>query len=262
MLRKFGSFALSLAVCGCAGSDDPRGEGSAASVGSETSDTQEEVDDDASTSTTSDPSSTSTTTSTSTSSSTTDATTTSGSDDSADSSCPVGVQGCPCDEGSCSGELVCVEDMCEAPLQCPADAYEPNDSEETAVYLGEINDNDNNGDSFSAVLSYGDEDWFTYTGDDDAFYIVDPERELVADGDLRLCKFAECLNGLENTEITCPPGTSSATSPAGRPGCCGSSGFKMGVFDCASTTEDSAYIYLRLDQGVQQCVQYTLNYHY
>jgi hypothetical protein len=146
--------------------------------------------------------------------------------------------------------------------QCPADVSEPNDSEEEAQSLGQFNDCDGNGGSISGVLSLGDEDWFTYTGTDAFGCIVDPEREIVTEGSLRICKFAECLNGLENTELTCPPGTQSATSPAGRPGCCGSSGFKMGVFDCAGTINDSANVYIRIDQGVPQCTQYTLNYHY
>jgi hypothetical protein len=174
-----------------------------------------------------------------------------------------GAEGCPCDSGACADDLLCIEDACEATQVCNADDNEPNESEVDALNFGEINDNDDSGGSVAGVLDHGDdEDWFTYTGDDDLGYVVDPTREIVTDGELRICKFAECLDGLEITEIACPPGTNEDTSPAGRPGCCSDEGFEMGAFNCGDTSEDSAYIYIRLDQPVQQCVSYTLNYHY
>jgi hypothetical protein len=267
-MRRFHHFApvaLFLAVLACADSDDvPMG---AATDGDDAEGAMDTEDD-------ADPSTTSTsTTSTSTTSTSApddddgsdDGNDDDGSDDGEDETgevCPAGTEACPCDDDACDGDLLCVQDACEAPISCPADINAPNDSEENAAYLGQINDCNWNGGTVEGVLSWGDEDWFHYTGTDAFGCWVDPAREIVADADLRICKFFECLNGIENTEFTCPPGTSSATSPAGRPGCCGSSGFKMGVYDCAGTSNDSAHVFIRIDQGAQQCVAYTFDYHY
>ena len=258
--RRLATLAVSIVLSACAGSDGGRAEGSSEDGSSTSGETGlETTETSTSTSTTS--ASTSSTSTSSTSAPSDDDSTTADDDDTGPA-CPPGSTGCPCDEGACDGDLVCFEGVCETALQCPADVNEPNDSEADAMSLGTITDCDSSGSSLSGVLSLGDEDWFTYIGDDVFGCLVDPEREIVTDGSLRICKFAECLNGLPNTEITCPPGTQSAMSPAGRPGCCGSSGFKMGVFDCAGTIDDDARIYIRIDQGVPQCTQYTLNYHY
>lgn len=256
-----GFFTLVLTLAACAG-----GEGGGADEASAGYDVGDGTGSDvgSGTSTSAD---TSTTSSTSSTASTTSSTT--GAEDSATDEgedtgepCPLGSESCPCDAGVCDDGLACIEDVCEMPLECPADENEPNDGEQSATSLGEFNDCDGNGGSVSGVLGLGDEDWFTYIGDDDFGCIVDPDREIVTDGAVRICKFAECLNGLPNTDLSCPPGTMSAMSPAGRPGCCGSSGFNMGVFNCTGTIDDSAYIYIRIDQGSPQCVEYTLNYHY
>jgi hypothetical protein len=171
--------------------------------------------------------------------------------------------GCPCDRGACESEGVCVDGTCEAYEMCFADMYEPNDDESTAVDLGMINDDDGNGGSVAGVLDHEDDaDWYMYVGDDDVGYVVDPTRELVADAPVRLCKFAECLDGLAVTEANCPPGTDIAMSPDGRPGCCSDQGWEQGAFNCADATEDSATMWIRVDQAGAQCVQYTVNYHY
>lgn len=159
--------------------------------------------------------------------------------------------------------MLCVADMCEEPLVCAADDNEENDDEEGAVDLGEINDNDNSGSSVAGVLDHADDaDWFVYVGDDDVGFVVDPTREITADGGLRLCKFLECVDGIDVTEAPCPPGTTDATSPAGRPGCCDDTGFEMGALNCTGTSEDAATVYIRIDQPSQQCVEYTLQYHF
>jgi hypothetical protein len=143
----------------------------------------------------------------------------SGEGSSSGGACPAGMLGCPCDMGGCDSDGVCVAGLCEALEMCPADMYEPNDDEAAAVDLGTINDDDDNGGSVAGVLDHeADADWFSYVGDDDVGYVVDPTRDVTADAPVRLCKFAECLEG--TTEVNCPPGTDMAMSPGGRPGCC------------------------------------------
>lgn len=134
---------------------------------------------------------------------------------------------------------------------------EPNDSEDTARDLGAINDCDSNGAQIAHSLEVGDVDWFRYQGSDNFGCVVDPTRSLVTTGELRMCKFAECLEG--EVSVTCEDGSSPATSPNLHPGCCHTTGFGMDV-DCPGT-DDDAIITIRFDQNTT-CADYVLDYHY
>lgn len=134
-----------------------------------------------------------------------------------------------------------------------------NDAEATATYVGLISDDDDDASSFSGVLADGsDVDWYTYSGVDTLGYTVDPTRSFSA-GQFRVCKFAECINAAPTT-VTCNDGSSSATSPAGRKGCCYTSAFSIDV-DCEGEDDDTK-IYVRVDQATSACASYTISYHY
>jgi hypothetical protein len=179
-----------------------------------------------------------------------------------DGGCPLGSEGCPCNAGICESDLSCLEDTCQS-SECDGDVFEPNDVEAEATDLGEINDNDGNGGVVSGSLHLaGDVDWFRYSGNDDVTGNVDPERELVASGGLRLCKFIECGNGLAETEFECPVGTQYALSTMARPGCCASDGIALPDLNCTGVTEDNSTVYIRLDQPDAACVTYAVSYHY
>lgn len=214
-------------------------------------------------------SSSSTTDDSTTSSSTTDEPETSSTTDEPESSsssggCPVGSEGCPCDAGECDGTLVCFEDNCVGVMVCEDDGVEPNESEAGASFLGEINDNDGNGSSVSGVLDGEDDvDWYVYAGDDDIGNIVDPFRSISADGGFRFCKFAECPDdSIAETEFPCPEGATEATSPDGRPGCCADDIIHVPDANCPGI-DDSMDIYIRVDgAGADECVGYTVNFHF
>lgn len=175
--------------------------------------------------------------------------------------CPLGSEGCPCSAGTCDGDLQCLEGTCQT--VCEEDVFEPNDEEATPTDLGEINDNDGNGGIVSASLHHaGDVDWYRYAGNDDITGNVDPARELVASGGVRLCKFLECDNGLAETEFECPAGTQYALSTMARSGCCASDGFALPDLNCNGVTEDNAAVYIRVDQPEPACVTYSVSYHY
>jgi hypothetical protein len=178
-----------------------------------------------------------------------------------DDGCPLGSEGCPCNAGVCDDDLECLDGTCQ--VVCTEDLYEPNDAEDAATDLGEIDDDDDHGGVLSASLHHvGDVDWFRYYGNDDFPSVVDPTRELVASGGLRLCKFLECDAGLVETEFECPVGTQYALSPMARPGCCASDGFALANLDCAGVTEDNTTVYIRVDQPEPACVTYSISYHY
>lgn len=188
--------------------------------------------------------------------------TTDGPTDTSTGGCVPGTEGCPCDAGACEGELLCLGDVCQA-AQCDGDVFEPNDDEAAPTDLGEINDNDDNGGIVSGSLHHpGDVDWYRYQGDDDITGNVDPARELVASAGVRVCKFLECDNGLGQTEFECPAGTQYALSTMARPGCCASDGIALPDLNCTGVSEDNAAVYIRVDQGEDACVTYSVAYHY
>jgi hypothetical protein len=189
---------------------------------------------------------------------------TSGTSDSSGPDCPLGTLGCPCDDGVCDSESTCIAGTCEGQMNCNVDGYEPNDDEASATDLGTLGDGDDPGSIAGELDHDTDVDWFTYAGEDDLGVGpgVAPTRNLDADGGLRLCKFLECPSGIADTELTCPDGSDLAQSPGGRPGCCGNASIAMPDFNCAGTTDDSAQVYIRVDNAALQCVQYTISYEY
>ncbi len=176
--------------------------------------------------------------------------------------CPEGTLDCPCEDGTCLDGLVCEDDVCVPPTACDQDLLEPNDVEGMATLLGEINDNDDNGGSIFGVLDGPDDaDWYRYTGDDDILYNVDPSRFVDATAGVRMCKFAECDNGIGATEVPCPPETEPAVSPEGRPGCCAPLGMEIEA-NCSGVVEDNMHVYMRIDSAEEACVPYELIYHF
>ncbi|MBV1859603.1 MAG: hypothetical protein KUG77_14410 [Nannocystaceae bacterium] len=179
------------------------------------------------------------------------------------SGCPVGTLGCGCDEDMCNDGLLCEDGLCEPPSACDVDLLEPNDEESMPTLLGEISDdNDDGGSIFGTLDGPGDVDWYRYTGDDDILSNVDPARFVKATGGLRLCKFAECEGGIEDTAFECPAETDAETSPLGRPGCCAPAGVVLGDANCSGVLEDNMQVFMRVDQAQDACTAYELIYHF
>lgn len=174
--------------------------------------------------------------------------------------------GCPCDfNEDCAGTLICPEGTCVSPTECGDDPNEPNNGEIQATLLDPITDDDGRGSMVSGELEAAtDIDWFRYEGEDTAFSIVGPYAQVNVNA-LELCMYAECLNGLENTDVTCNEGTTQQPSPNGRPGCCGTDtgGFELNLSCGGTFSDDSALIFISVtgsEPGV--CQEYTVSYHY
>lgn len=141
---------------------------------------------------------------------------------------------------------------------------EPNDTEAAAHDFGTIGDCDDEGGMVSGLLDgTGDPDWYKYLGEDaSATCMVDPHRTIVSSDPIRICKFFECLDN-ETSSFTCPAGTTGATSPDGRPGCCSDVDFLVDLICGSSSLDaDDAWVYVRIDTTVNACVTYTMSYAY
>jgi hypothetical protein len=148
------------------------------------------------------------------------------------------------------------------PLNCPGDLQEPNDTEILATQLGTIDDCDSSGSTTQGVSSgTGDIDWMVFHGVDTFGCSVDPTVQIDAAG-LRMCAFALCNDGTTTIQ-SCGIGTP-AVSPAGTHGCCTTSLQTLTLqIACSAGTDDSAAIFIRVDQPNQnQCVSYDVSYHY
>jgi hypothetical protein len=174
--------------------------------------------------------------------------------------------GCACQfNEDCRGSLICPEGTCEEPAVCGDDPNEPNNGEMQAALLDPITDDDDQGSMVSGELqSPNDIDWFRYEGTDTSFAIVGPYAQVNVNA-LELCIYAECVNGLENTDVTCNEGTTLQPSPNGRPGCCGmdTGGFEISLSCGGTLSDDSALIYMSVagsEPGV--CQEYTLTYNF
>ncbi len=175
-------------------------------------------------------------------------------------------EGCACQfNEECAGELICPDGSCVAPTVCGDDPNEPNDGEAAAVLLDPITDDDDTGSMVAGELdSPMDIDWYRYEGSDTALAIVGPYAQVNINA-LELCVYAECLNGLENTEVSCNKGTTQQPSPGGRPGCCGmnTGGFDISLSCGGTFSDDSALIYMSVtgsEAGV--CQEYAITYNF
>lgn len=147
---------------------------------------------------------------------------------------------------------------------CADPGTEPNENEATATDLGTIGDCDNMGASVSGVLhSAFDVDWFKFHGvDGSSFCSTDPSRH-ITNTSVRMCKFIQC-DGSEANNFSCPSGTTSATSPDGRPGCCAMGDISFSL-TCGSSTlnADNAMVFIRVDNpNAVSCPAYQIDYHY
>ncbi|MGH1339957.1 MAG: hypothetical protein ACRBN8_00285 [Nannocystales bacterium] len=264
-MRCFGLLAFALVLSACGDTDAPGGVNPGSSGGTSTGDDSSSGTPPSTTAISASDSAptggTGTASSTSTGSS---ADTTDAAESSSESTgCPLGTLGCACDGETCTDGLACTDGLCAPPSACESDLLEPNDEEATPTLLGEISDDDGDGGSVFGTLDGPDDvDWYRYTGDDDILSNVDPARFVKASGGLRLCKFAECEGGIEDTEFECPAETEAATSPLGRPGCCAPAGVVLGDANCSGVLEDNMQVFMRVDQAEDACTAYELIYHY
>lgn len=177
-------------------------------------------------------------------------------------------EGCDCMfNEECAGDLECIDDVCTSTAECGDDPNEPNNGEIQATFLPPIGDDDGEQTTVDGELSSANDiDWFRYEGADNFGSVINPYAQLniVA---LELCAYAECVEGLEATNLSCPEGTTQQPSPSGRPGCCAanSMGFELDL-SCGGFNpvgDDSAIIYMSVtgsEPGV--CQEYTLTYHF
>ncbi len=142
--------------------------------------------------------------------------------------------------------------------KCPDPLNEPNESEANAASVSNADDCDAE-HTIDGVLAGKDVDWYEYTGTH-GLLGCNPNPTVKTDTPtLRACVFASCAGGSSN--VVCAQGTS-ATSPAGRKGCCSTGGTAELTLGCSLLTA-SANVFVRVDQPAgDQCLAYKMTYSY
>ncbi|MBW2523584.1 MAG: hypothetical protein JRI23_05390 [Deltaproteobacteria bacterium] len=164
-----------------------------------------------------------------------------------------------CQDGSCYA-LPC-EDLWELTAHT-------NDTENNATTLsdGTVEDCAEQQAVVGLLDGADDVDWYTYLGSDGSCIVNPLHLVEQATAPVRLCVFLECVDTASATFFTCPAGTTEATSPDGRAGCCitgTDESFELGDLSCTSSMDDSAYVYVRVDDPAataSTCARYSVRY--
>lgn len=177
--------------------------------------------------------------------------------------CPVGTEGCPCDDGrSCEAGLECsAEGVCEAAAACRALDPEPHGDEATATMLGNVGCDSVVDLGVIGTLDGPETDWYRYFANEGLVLCTErPEATVVAAIDVEVCAYIECLEG-NASGVSCAGGSSAATSPENRPGCCGQDQARIDDFECGGfLTPKNVNVWVSIGTSEQACVDYELSY--
>ncbi|MCA9710684.1 MAG: hypothetical protein KDK70_32885, partial [Myxococcales bacterium] len=148
--------------------------------------------------------------------------------------CPYGTEGCLCDVGAaCDEGLDCNDDgICVAPPACRPLDQDPHGDEASATELDQLGCGDDTDLGLVATLQAPETDWFTFFGAEAFMCPEQPAAVAMALGiTTEVCVYLECVEGTA-VGLTCADGSTDATSPEGRPGCCGEDGAQITFYDC------------------------------
>lgn len=147
--------------------------------------------------------------------------------------------------------------------------FDAPNAETNAVYLGEIEDDDDCGGVVSGVINGNtDVDWYYYHGTDHVLALVDPVRDRQQDQDLQICAYVDCDNGETDPGVSCTD-SQPDQSGQGLDGCCtdgNATSFEIGF--CCTTGclgSEDANLYISVagpTLGSSACVDYEILFHY
>ena len=129
--------------------------------------------------------------------------------------------------------------------------------------MGDLDDSEDPKKLQGVLNSEKDRDWFSYIGRDTITGRVSPGITIDADGaPVRVCLFAQCLNGIGKTEVECENGGTATASPSGLPGCCSYADIDLDL-NCNSTSNDEAAMYIHAYSELENiCQPYEIGFWY
>lgn len=175
--------------------------------------------------------------------------------------CPFGTEGCLCDVGSmCEDGLECIDGTCVAPPACTpldADAH----ADEASAYVLEGIDCGNGIDLGVAATLFGPEtDWYTYPGGEVFMCPERPAAQVATDVVTDVCVYLECISGGDVQNLVCADGSTDATSPDGRLGCCGQDAAGVAGYDCSGFGGKDVNVWISVGTAEETCSDYAMSY--
>lgn len=133
---------------------------------------------------------------------------------------------------------------------CPVDSYEGNDTPDTAIDLGELQDDPNSGFTIHGTIdSRYDEDWFRVHIDDTGFG-GDPNITVQVPSGFTASTWFVC-DGNRSSTTLCMDGYPASDDPFGTGGC--ESDFVRLTTDCDGTSDDNGWLYVRVTSSAPVC---------
>ncbi|MEM9459404.1 MAG: hypothetical protein AAGF11_34820 [Myxococcota bacterium] len=179
--------------------------------------------------------------------------------------CLVGTDGCPCDQrDACDEGLVCnAQGQCQPAPMCRSVDVEPNDDEDTAFTLSELNCGDMLDLGVLGTLQGPEVDWYRFFGDEGVILCPEqPRVTITADIDADVCVFVDCLEG-GTVDVSCGGGSMASDSPLGRPGCCGVNEAFLDSYDCSGLlTPKNVDVWVSVATRQLDCADYAFVYEF
>ena len=179
--------------------------------------------------------------------------------------CPLGSENCPCDVGAaCDEGLMCnVESgTCVAPPDCRPLDTDPHGDEGSAFELEGLNCGNGMELGVIGTIEGPEVDWYTYFGNESFGCPETPAASISSTEPLDVCVHIECDNGGDVQGLQCGAGSSSADSPDGRAGCCGTDTAVIDDYDCSGFGGIDVNVFVAVASDDRICADYSLEYSY
>lgn len=177
--------------------------------------------------------------------------------------CPYGTEGCLCDVGAmCDEGLSCSDEgICEAPPACRPLDRDPHGDEASAYELDPLGCGDGMDLGIIATLEGPETDWYTHFGGEAFQCPEQPAATAMALGiATEVCVYIECVEG-NAVGVMCGNGSGDATSPDGRPGCCGEDAAQISGYDCMGQfAGKDVDVWISVGTDEEACADYALSY--
>lgn len=178
--------------------------------------------------------------------------------------CPYGTEGCLCDVGAaCDEGLDCNDEgICVAPPACEPIDTDPHGDEASAISLDPLDCGMGGDLGLVGTVAGPETDWYSFVGNEAFGCPEQPGAAVVAADPLEVCVFLECTNGGDVDPLDCAAGSTDATSPDGRPGCCGDGAAMVEGYDCTGFGGKDVDVWISVGSDQQICADYELSYGY
>ena len=151
--------------------------------------------------------------------------------------------------------------LCEPEAACRSIDAEPHADEDTATVLGNLGCDGIVDLGLFGTLDGPETDWYRFFATEVVVLCTEqPEATVTAAIDTEVCVYIACLEG-SASNVACAGDSSAATSPGGRPGCCGQGHARIDDYECGGfLTPKNVDVWISIASAEDACEDYELSY--